>query len=429
MKKYITGVAAIAMIVTIAILYLYHHKNHPTIAKQITINEVDSTVKIPEIPKLYGIAIDSLQVYEGTIAKNQFLGDILSEFNVSFSVLDNLSRNFKDVFDVRKLAVNKKYTVIYKPDSTKSAAYFVYEPNDIEYVVFNLKDSLKVEKFRKKADTVQNSMAGVIDYSLYNTMMEQDVSPELVNKLADVFAWQIDFFRIQRGDRFKVIYEEVKVEDKTVGIGKIVAAYFEHYEMPYYAFYYDQGSGVDYFDEEGKSLRKAFLKAPLNYSRISSRFSHSRLHPVLKIRRPHHGVDYAAPTGTPVLAVGDGTIIKRAYSGGAGNMIKIKHNSIYTTAYLHLSKFAKGISVGSRVKQGDVIGYVGSTGLSTGPHLDFRFWKNGTAVNPLKVKPPPSEPIKEEHKETYTANQNQLRSTLDAIEFPQKEDILYADTQ
>lgn len=429
MKKYFTGLAAIAMILTIAVLYVYHHKDEPVITEQLKIEEVDSLEKAPEVPKLYGIPIESLKVYEGKIAKNQFLGDILSDFNVSFSVMDNISRNFKDVFDVRKLAVNKKYTVLYNPDSIKTAAYFVYEPNDIEYVVFNFQDSLKVEKFRKKVDTVQNSMSGVIDYSLYNTMIEQGVSPLLVNKLADVYAWQIDFFRIQQGDRFKVIYEEIKVEEKTVGIGKIVAAYFEHYETPYYAFYYDQGSGIDYFDEEGNSLRKAFLKAPLNYSRISSGFSHSRLHPVLKIRRPHHGIDYAAPTGTPVLSVGDGTVVKRSYSGGAGNMVKIKHNSVYTTAYLHLSKFAKGITVGSRVKQGDVIGYVGSTGLSTGPHLDFRYWKNGSPVNPLSVKPPPSEPIKEDHKSAYMQSKNIIRNNLDGIDFPQKESVLYADTQ
>ncbi|MFW5760609.1 MAG: M23 family metallopeptidase [Cyclobacteriaceae bacterium] len=429
MRKYITGVAAIAMIVTIAILYLFQNQNHLFVSEHFQIKEIDTLVKVPEIPKLYGITLDSLEVYEGTIAKNQFLGDILSEFNVSFTVLDNISRNFKEVFDVRKLAVNKKYAVLFNPDSSKTAAYFVYEPNEIEYVVFNLQDSINVEKFQRKLDTIQNEMAGVIDYSLYNTMMEQGVSPLLVNKLADVYAWQIDFFRIQQGDRFKVIYEEIKVEDKTVGIGKILAAYFEHYEMPYYAFYYDQGSGIDYFDEEGNSLRKAFLKAPLNYSRISSGYSNSRLHPVLKIRRPHHGIDYAAPTGTPVLAVGDGTVIKRSYSGGAGNMVKIKHNSVYTTAYLHLSKFASGISVGSRVKQGQVIGYVGSTGLSTGPHLDFRYWKNGSPINPLSVEPPPSEPIKEEHKTAYMQFCSQLQSTLDQINFPKKEGVLYANTK
>jgi len=429
MKKYLTGVAAITMIVTISILYFYHkNNNHQTIAENI-VEEIDSLVTVPDTPKLYGIAIDSLEVHEGIIAKNQFLGDILSEFNVSYSVLDNLTRNFKDVFDVRKLAVNKKYSVLYKNDSAKYAEYFVYEPNNIEYIVFDFKDSLKVEKYMRKVDTVQNSMAGVIEYSLYNTMMEQEVSPLLVNKLADVFAWQIDFFRIQQGDRFKIVYEEMKVEDKTVGIGKVVAAYFEHYEMPYYAFFYDQGSGIDYFDEEGNSLRKAFLKAPLNYSRISSKFSHSRLHPVLKIRRPHHGVDYAAPTGTPVLSVGDGTVIKRAYSGGAGNMVKIKHNSVYTTAYLHLSKYAKGVTVGSRVKQGEVIGYVGSTGLSTGPHLDFRFYKNGSAVNPLTVEPPPSEPIKEEYLEVYQINKQKLKARVDAIDYPKKDEVLYAETK
>ena len=211
------------------------------------------------------------------------------------------------------------------------------------------------------------------------------------------------------------MYEKYEVNGVPAGIGNIKAAWFRHAGSEYFAVAYDQGEGSEFFDEEGNSLRKTFLKAPLKYSRISSGFSNARMHPVLKIVRPHHGVDYAAPTGTPVVAIGDGTVTKAAYSGGAGHMVKIKHNSNYETAYLHLSKYGAGIKAGARVKQGQVIGYVGSTGLSTGPHLDFRFYKNGHPVNPLKIDPPSADPIKEEEKEKYAAHKEIWVSKLKAI--------------
>jgi len=220
-------------------------------------------------------------------------------------------------------------------------------------------------------------------------------------QLSEIYAWTIDFFGLQNGDRFKVIYEEQYVDSATLGIDRILAASFYSEGKIYYAIPFKQDGKEDFFDEEGNSLRKAFLKAPLRFSHISSRFSNSRYHPILKIRRPHHGVDYAAPTGTPVHAIGDGKVIAKGYNGQSGNRVKIRHNSIYTTAYSHLSRYGKGIHVGAMVKQGQVIGYVGKTGLATGPHLDFRFYKYGKPVDPLKVKAPSVSPINGQNRSTY----------------------------
>jgi murein DD-endopeptidase MepM/ murein hydrolase activator NlpD len=246
--------------------------------------------------------------------------------------------------------------------------------------------------------------------------------------LSRIFAWTIDFFGIQKGDRFRVIYDELYVDSISIGIGNIYAVQFNHYGDENYAFRFYQDERFDYFDDEGQSLRKAFLKAPLDYYRISSRFSHSRLHPVLRIRRPHRGVDYAAPKGTPVLSIGDGTVIARAYQrGGGGNYLKIKHNSVYTTTYMHLSGFAEGIHTGARVSQGQVIGYVGATGLATGPHLDFRIAENGSLVDPLKVEAPPVEPVKEENIIRYNQVKDSLMTELHKIAWSESSDLLAED--
>jgi murein DD-endopeptidase MepM/ murein hydrolase activator NlpD len=288
----------------------------------------------------------------------------------------------------------------------------------------DLKIVLRYIMGKNKVDTLTQVATGVIETSLYNAIMDAGGSPMLVNELADVYAWEIDFFGLQNGDAFKVIYERFEVNGEEAGMGKIITSWFLHQGNPFYAVQYDQGEGIEYFDEEGQSLRKTFLKAPLRFSRISSRFTYSRLHPILKIRRPHTGVDYAAPRGTPVVAVGDGIVTMAAYKGGGGNTVKIRHNSNYTTAYLHLSGYGKGIRKGTKVKQGQVIGYVGSTGLSTGPHLDFRFWKNGKPVDPLKIDPPSANPINENHKETYNAIMRQMISKLDSISIPAAVEVL-----
>lgn len=385
----------------------------------------DSVVLLPPEPRiLYGLNVDTLQVVEAKIQRNQFLSQILSQYNISFGLIDKLAKASREVFDVRKFRANRNYTVLCSNDSLRTARYFIYEPSQIDYVVYELADSIRIFTGQHAVDTVTKSFSGVIDYSIYQTLTDAEAPTELVNELAEVYAWQIDLFKVQKGDKFKMLYEEVQIKGEPVGVGRILAAQFERAEDEFYAFYYDQGGKEDYFDEKGNSLRKAFLKAPLRYSRISSRFSHSRLHPVLKVRRPHHGIDYAAPRGTPVRSVGDGVVIKANYSGGAGKYVKVRHNGTYTTGYMHLSKYGDDIHVGKRVKQGDVIGFVGSTGLSTGPHLDYRVWKNGKAVDALKIEMPPSEPISEEHRESYQVHMQELMEQLHEIPYPERQFIL-----
>ncbi|MFA0961854.1 peptidoglycan DD-metalloendopeptidase family protein [Roseivirga sp. BDSF3-8] len=376
----------------------------------------------PEPKVLYGMVVDSMLIIEDVIKPNQNLSHILSEYNISFGTIHNIALKSKEVFDVRRLAANKKYTLICDNDSARTAKAMVYEPSPLEYVVFDLQDSIRIYKEQRQVVTEERTMSGVIESSMYQTLMDEGASPALVSKLADVFAWQIDFFRIQKGDRFKVIYEQQLVEGEPVGLGRIIGAEFEHFGNTFFAFYYDQGNGVDYFDEEGNSLRKAFLKAPLNYSRISSRYSPRRFHPVQKRWKAHLGTDYAAPTGTPIKSVGDGIIVASTYNSGNGNYVKVKHNSVYTTQYLHMSKRAQGIRPGVKVKQGQIIGYVGSTGLATGPHLCFRFWKNGRQVDALRVELPPSEPISKEHAEAFAEVKRSLTQKLESISYPVKEE-------
>ncbi len=385
----------------------------------LSIAEAIDTV-VAEPPTLYGISIESMTVIEDKVKRNQNISEILSAYNVSSQTIFDLANKSKEVFDVRKIAANKKYTLICEQDSLKTARALVYEHNPIEYVIFNLKDSVFVEKKARDVEMVEKTAAGVIESNLSVTMQELGLSAALTDQFVDVFGWQLDFFGLQKGDRFKVIYEDKMVEGTSVGIGNIKAIYFQHYGNDYYAFNFDQGSGIDYFDEEGNSLRKALLKYPLEFTRISSRYSGSRYHPVQKRYKAHRGTDFAAPRGTPIRSVGDGIIVEAQFKKYNGNYVKVKHNSTYTTQYLHMSKIASGIKPGTKVKQGQTIGYVGSTGLATGNHLCYRFWKNGVQVDALKVDLPPSEPIVDANKVSFFHQRDQLMEQLDAISMPEE---------
>lgn len=375
----------------------------------------DSITAQKAVHTKYGISYDSLNVFEGTIKRNQNLSEILHAYDISFQTLGRLSNVSRPVFDIRKIRRGNPYTLFYSKNNSKTARYFVYEHTAVEYFVFDLTDSLRVIRKEKEIISEQKTAYGIISTSLWHTINEKNLNPVLVNELSEIFAWSIDFFGLQKGDSFKVIYEEKYIDSVSIGIGKIYAAYFNHMGEDFFAIPFIQNDRESFYDLEGNSLKKAFLKAPLRFSRISSRFSNSRLHPILKIRRPHHGVDYAAPVGTPVHAIGDGKIIKTGYYGDAGRMVKIRHNSVYTTAYLHLSRYGKGIKPGKYVKQGDIIGYVGSSGLSTGPHLDFRFYKQGHSVDPLKVKAPPVEPVSEENREDYEKIKSVISDLLNTV--------------
>jgi len=351
-------------------------------------------VEVREPKRMYGINIDSCQIIRSRVRQNQSLSDLLSTYGVSFAAIHELAQMSRITLDVRKIRAGNDFTMIVTDKYPQEPLYFIYEENPADYVVFRLKDTLRVTRGAKPIDKQIKSVGGVISSSLWNALEESNANPELANSLSDVYAWTIDFFGIQKGDYYQVIYEESFVEGKSIGIGRVLACNFHNLDKDNFAFWFVQNNEGDYFDEQAQSLRRAFLKAPLTFKRISSKFSYSRMHPVLKYRRPHLGVDYAADAGTPVHTIGDGVVIEKAYDKkGGGNYLKIKHNGTYTTVYMHLQGFAKGIKSGSRVRQGDLIGYVGSTGLATGPHLDFRVFKNGQAIDPLKMESPPAKPV------------------------------------
>jgi murein DD-endopeptidase MepM/ murein hydrolase activator NlpD len=362
---------------------------------------------------LYGIDVTGLNIIEGTVAKNQTLGSILAPFNVPYQIIDELAKKSKSIFDVRGIAFNKKFTVITPADTTQ-AQFFIYEPNPAEYVVFNL-DSIDIYKAEKPAEYRTKEVGGIIESNLSSDMSKQNITYDIVDQFADLYGWSVDFGALQKGDKFKVIYEEKLIDGVVVGVSDIKLAYFEHKGEEFHAIPFEQNGEVNFFDQEGNSLKKAFLRDPLKYTRISSRYNLKRFHPVQKRYKAHLGTDYAAATGTEIRSVGDGVITDAKYTSANGNYVKIKHNGTYTTQYLHMSKIAKGMKPGQRVKQGQVIGYVGSTGLATGPHLCFRFWKNGKQEDWLREKIPPSEPILAANLVAFNAKKTESLELLASI--------------
>lgn len=390
----------------------------------------DAVEEVDESEYLYGICIDSLNVESSEVESGQTLSAIFDKFGVAAQTVDKIVQASKGVFDARSFRGGNKYTVMTTNDSLSTLKYFVYETNKTEFVVFNLSDTICVSKDQKEVTRKRLQKSATIESSLWNSMISNGMNATLAMNLSDVFQWSIDFYAIQKGDEFNVIYDELFVDDKSIGVGTIYGAWFNQNGKRYYAIrheYTDEKGNLvhGYWDNEGKSLKSAFLKAPLKFSRISSRFTHSRMHPVLRIRRPHLGVDYAAPSGTPVQAIGDGTVIMRAYSGGGGNTIKIKHARNYTSGYLHLKSYAKNLKVGSRVSQGQVIGYVGSTGVSTGPHLDFRIWRAGTAIDPLKLTDVKGEDISSKYKAAFMSNRDKIIAELEGKPYTE---IIAADS-
>lgn len=391
-KKWISASAIILMLAG----GVYFTSNHQIFEEAPEEEEVVLEEEVIEENLLYGININELDVIEGVVGKNQTLSTILAPFNVPYQIIDEIAQKSKDIFDVRKIAFNKKFTVLSAKDSSQ-AQFFIYEPNPAEYVVFKL-DQVEVYKEEKPVELRPVEVGGEISSNLYVNMTQLGITPDLIDQFADLYGWNVDFQRLQKGDKFKVVYKEKVVDGNVIGITDIEAAYFEHMGEVYHAIPFEQNGEVSFFDQNGNSFKKAFLRDPLKYTRISSRYNLNRFHPVQKRHKPHLGTDYAAPTGTEIRTVGDGTVVEARYTSANGNYVKIKHNGTYTTQYLHMSKIAPGMKPGSRVKQGQVIGYVGSTGLATGPHLCFRFWKNGQQVDWLKEKIPPSDPILPENK-------------------------------
>ena len=367
-----------------------------------------------EVTHPYGFDPENFDQIGDKVKNGQFFSTLMINLGLSAQQAYDLTLACKDVFDVKYLRVGNAYKAYYGEDN--SLQYVVYDRDRTSNIIFKCQVPYEVKVYEKPVTSQQRYADVTINTSLWVDMGNAGVSPELIISLSDIYAWTVDFFGLQKGDRFRVLYDERLCDGEVVAVDSVRYAIFTHNKEELPSVMFDQGDGGNiYWNEKGESMRKAFLKAPLKFSRISSGFSYARKHPVTKKVRPHTGVDYAAPKGTPVMTIGDGTITSVKYEGAGGNTIRIRHNSIYSTAYLHLSGYAKGLKTGQRVRQGQIIGYVGSTGRSTGPHLDFRVWKNGTAINPLKMQSPPAEPVKKENMDAFTATHEKYRAQVNAI--------------
>ncbi len=373
----------------------------------------------------FGYLLDDFNVIKDTIRSGENFGEILDRNHVSYAQINKIVTAIKDTFDVRRLRAGKPYTILASKDSLQKAQVFIYQKNIIDFVVIDFKDTIVQASVNKKeVQTVVKTASGVIQTSLSEAIDKQGLNYILAHELSDIYAWTIDFFHLQKQDKFKIIYEQRYINDTLpAGIGEIKAVYFEHNKEPFYAFNYiaDSIKGIpDYFDDHAKTLRKKFLKAPLKFSRISSRYNPNRRIKYYGYKkRPHLGTDFAAPLGTPILATANGTVVESTRRGGNGKFVKIKHNGTYTTQYLHMKKQA--VKKGDFVKQGDVIGWIGMTGNSGGPHVCYRFWKNGKQVDPFKEKLPEAKPLNDSIKKQYLEYIKPVKKAIDAITYPLEE--------
>ena len=393
-------------------------------------NGTAATKQSAEVKKepqtLYGIECDGYEILEDTIVSNETVGKILNRYGISAVKIDRLDKAAKEIFPLSKIKAGNKYSIFAHNITTDEgevkpvADYMVYHIDKVDVAVFDLtSDQPTVNKISKERETIRKRAEATITSSLWESIVGQGLSYELAAEFEDIYQWTVDFFHIQNGDSFTVIYDDVVADGESIGIGRIWGARFVHHGKEYYAIpFVTDGNKVSYWEFNGESLKKQMLKAPLKYTRISSKFTYKRLHPVHKVYKPHTGVDYAAPAGTPVHAVADGTIIKAGWGGGGGNTIKIQHTGGLQTGYLHLQKFASGIKEGVYVTQGQTIGYVGSTGTSTGPHLDYRIWKNGTPIDPLSITQQPSEPIGDKYRQEFEAVRDRVVAELKGEEIP-----------
>ena len=370
-----------------------------------------------KIIKQFGYTLNDYHVVKDTVKSGDSFGTILEKNNLFYPQIFNIVQKAKQVYDVRKINIGKPYTILFSKDSLKSPKLFVYQPNPIDYVLVSLTDSLWAEKKSKAVKLIEFEAQGTITSSLSETMEEEKLSPLLSNELSEIYAWTIDFFRLEKGDKFKIIYTGKFVDDSIyVGLNRIHSAFFEHRKTPFYAieFETDPKRGIyEYFDENGKNLRRAFLRSPVQFSRISSRYNLKRKIAYYGRVRPHLGTDFAAPVGTAIRATASVTVVKSGYTRGNGNYVTIKHNSTYSTQYLHMKK--RGVKKGQFVTQGDYIGSVGMTGNTSGPHVCYRFWKNGKQVDPLRQKLPEAKPISQNLKDKYLTYMRPVKKQLDSI--------------
>ncbi len=416
-RKFITTITGILLFTFFVALSL-HIKNNAK-GEQIIV-EQEKKEEIIDHDE-YGISHTGYEIKKGVVRHRQTLSQILSDFSVDHSTIDIISGQMHDVFNPRRIRAGNRYYAYLTGDSLSRLSYFVYEVSPLSFLKVDLTDSVYVCKGEKETVTVRKESSGIINSSLWKTINENELSFDLAMRLSEILAWEVDFYRIEQGDRFRVVYDETYADDNSVGIEDVYGVYFIHRGREIYGFHFQNDTIDGFFDGEGENLRKVFLKAPLKFYRITSGYSRSRLHPILGKHRPHLGTDYAAPAGTPIMAVGDGVVTERSYTSGNGNYVRIRHNSVYETQYLHMSRFAEGIRPGRRVEQGEVIGYVGSTGLATGPHVCFRFWKNGQQVNHRRLEFPSADPLPEEYFDEFSIARDSIRNILDNIPFREAE--------
>ncbi len=398
----------------LAVLILYSCKEKVT-----EIEEITETIEVePIIIKEFGYVLNDFKVIRDTIKKGETFGEILDRNHIDYPEIYKIAEAAKDTFDIRKLNAGKPYTILASKDSTEKAQVFIYQRNKVEYLIVDFTDSIQTTFGRKEVKTVTKTASGIIESNLSEAMENQNLDYILALEMAEIYAWTIDFHHLQKGDKFKLIYEQKFIDDSiSVGVGNITAAYFEHKNTPLYAFNFVTDSvnnTNDYYDEDGKTLRRKFLKSPIQFSRVSSRYNLRRRikHYGYKVR-PHKGTDFAANIGTPIMSTANGRVVASRYKGGNGNYVKIKHNATYSTQYLHMKK--RAVRVGDYVKQGDVIGYVGMTGSTAGPHVCYRFWKNGRQVDPFRQKLPTADPIKEHLRDDYFTFIESLKMQVDSI--------------
>jgi murein DD-endopeptidase MepM/ murein hydrolase activator NlpD len=385
--------------------------------------DVPQTTEIEEvkIPEKYGIPIEGWDLITDTVRKGDYLGTILSKYGITAQQIDKIGRMSTDSFNTTLINVGNLYTVFSDTtiDGIPQAKIFIYENSNVKFTKYDFRnpDTIIIEKLRKPVDTVSLEAAGVIEYSLWQTMIDNGYNWELALAMSQTFAWTVDFYSLQKGNWFKVIYTEYFVDDKQIGLGEVKAGVFYHGGKELWAIPFMQDSVTCFYDTLGNSMRKTFLLAPLEYTHISSRYSYARMHPIWHTVGEHLAVDFSAPSGTPVYAASDGTITTRTFQSGAGNYVVIRHNSVYSTVYMHFSKFGE-YNVGDRVNQGDIIGYVGSTGWSTGPHLHYEVHENGKKIDPLTFEPPPAEPVDSAHMERFNKEKRKWIDQINKIKMP-----------
>lgn len=414
--------------VIVLLLFQVSCKENEQMVNNTTATGMEEEAEAPKMKKEFGFNLEDFDVIRDTVRRGDIFGELLTRHRVDYPKIFKVATQYKDTFDVRRLRAGRPYAILKAKDTTERAEVFIYQNDPINYTVIDFRDSVLAYKGKRKVKYVERVASGVIKTSLSEAILEQGIDYNVTNNLSDVYAWTIDFWQLQKGDKFKVLYKEKYINDSIyAGAGPIEAAWFEHSGQPFYAFAYESDSlknVIDYYDDQANNLRRTFLRAPVKFSRISSRYNLKR-----RIRyygnriRPHRGTDYAAPVGTPILATADGVVTESTRRGGNGKYVKIRHNGTYSTQYLHMK--AQKVKRGEYVKQGDVIGWIGMTGNTSGPHVCYRFWKHGKQVDPLREKLPAAEPLPEPLRPEYFSFIEPMKQKLDQMEFdPFREDLL-----